>query len=443
MLAGRPGVSKTGLACELAATITRGRHWPDGAGRAPVGDVVFMSAEDDPADTLVPRLQVAGADLDRVHFLKGGWAKTADGKTVRKGIDLQAGLPLIEDAVGKLPALKLLVIDPIGSYMGRRVDSHRDNEVRGALEGINRLACERGFALALIAHVNKSALNQFADDSVLGSRAFTGIVRAVHHLIRDPDNKDRVLFTPGKCNLSVSPTTLAYTLDPVTLPTGEYPRVVWDPDPVSGTADDFIGTSAGRTTAGNATGGRDGSERAEAREFLLLMLADGPKPVPEIKKASAAAGHTWGTVKRAKADAGITGKPKGGKFVAGQPPEYWWGLGDDWEFPPEPEDVQPPPTADPPTPSQASEPAGDVDGYEPTNSAEIPEEAQPDTGCEPVRKKKTKRPRAGAQPRAAEPVRETEGETPVPPEAAHHPREGGDDPPAPSGPSKRNRRAKG
>lgn len=434
LVAGRPGVGKSGLLCEFAATFSRGRHWPDGT-RAPLGDTIILSAEDDPADTLVPRLLVAGADLDRVHFLKGGWAKTADGKTVRKGIDLQAGLPLIEEAVSKLPDLKLLVIDPIGSYVGRGVDSHRDNDVRGALEGINRLAAGRGFALVLIAHVNKSALNQFADDSVLGSRAFTGIVRAVHHLVRDPDNKHRLLFTPGKCNLSVNPTTLAYTLDLVTLPTGVYPRVVWEPEPVNATADDFIGTSAGRMTTGNGSGGRDGSERAEAGEFLLLMLADGPKPLPEIRKATAAAGHTWGTVRRAKADTGITGKPKGGRFVAGQPPEYWWGLGEEWEFPPDPVEEQSHPDESPPT-SPASAPVREEDGERSAKTPEIPEGAQLDSGCAPAREKMPKHPRPGAQHDAGEPVRENKGEPLVLLEAAHNSHESDDNPTTPTNPSK-------
>lgn len=427
LLAGRPGLGKTGLMCEIGATFTRGRHWPDGQS-APLGDVLIMSAEDDPADTLVPRLQVAGADLTRVHFLKGAWAKTAEGKTVRKGIDLQAGLPLIEAAVERLPDLQLLVVDPIGSYMGRGVDSHRDNEVRGALEGINRLASERGFALLFIAHVNKSSLNQFADDSVLGSRAFTGIVRAVYHLVRDPENKARLIFAPGKCNLSVTPTALAYTLKAVTLPTGEYPQVVWEPDPVDATADDLLGTGARQNTGGGGQGGRNGSERAEAVEFLRLMLADGPRPVFEVKKAASTNGHSWGTVKRARAEAGITSRPKtGGKFVAGQPPAYWWGLGDEWEFPPEP-DPPPAPADDPSPTSQASEPARCGDQGETAEPQGISEEAHPDAGCEPVREKRDGKRRRGSQPGTAEPARKRKGKRQEPTEEAHNRVESGASP---------------
>jgi hypothetical protein len=312
--------------------------------------------------------------------------------------------------------------------MGRAVDSHRDNEVRGALEGINRLAGERGFALMLVAHVNKSSLNQFADDSVLGSRAFTGLVRAVYHLLRDPDNNNRLFFAPGKCNLAVTPTTLAYSLTSVSLPTGEYPRVVWEPDPVDATADDFVGTGARRISTSGGTGGRSGSERAEAEEFLVLMLADGPRPVPEIKRASNLAGHSWGTVKRAKANVGITGKPKGGKFVAGQPPEYWWGLGEDWEFPPEP-DPPSTPADDPPLTSQASEPARGAEPGEPAEPPGISEQAHPDADCEPVREKRDRKRRGGSHADTVEPARQRKGKRRKSNEQAHNPGDSGVSPP--------------
>jgi hypothetical protein len=253
----------------------------------------------------------------------------------------------------------------------------------------------------------------------------------VYHLLRDPDNKDRLFFSPGKCNLSVTPTTLAYSLTPVSLPTGEYPRVAWEPDPVDATADDFVGTGARRSTgSGGGQGGRSGSERAEAEEFLLLMLADGPRPVPEIKKASNLAGHSWGTVKRAKADAGITGKPRGGKFVAGQPPEYWWGLGDDWEFPPEPDGPLPTESVDPPPASQPSEPPRGADGGDAAEVQEISEQAHADGGSEPARKKGAKKSRRGSEPGTGAPARKRKGKRRESSEEAHNPGESGTPPPA-------------
>ena len=74
ILAGAPGQGKTTIAMALAATVTQGGRWPDGmpscvAGGA--GNVLVWSGEDDPADTLLPRLLAAGADRGRCYFIQG------------------------------------------------------------------------------------------------------------------------------------------------------------------------------------------------------------------------------------------------------------------------------------------------------------------------------------------------------------------------------------
>ena len=60
VLVGGPGTGKTTAALSMAATVTSGGHWPDG-NRCPMGDVLVWSGEDDPSDTLLPRLIAAGA----------------------------------------------------------------------------------------------------------------------------------------------------------------------------------------------------------------------------------------------------------------------------------------------------------------------------------------------------------------------------------------------
>ena len=66
VIAGRGGGGKSTLACEIAACVTRGAPFPDGT-RPPIGDVLWLPFEDEPGDTLRPRLEAAGADLCRVH----------------------------------------------------------------------------------------------------------------------------------------------------------------------------------------------------------------------------------------------------------------------------------------------------------------------------------------------------------------------------------------
>ena len=69
ILAGAPGTGKTTISLALAATISSGGRWPDGQGRR--GSVLVWSGEDDPSDVIALRLVAAGADLERIHFIRG------------------------------------------------------------------------------------------------------------------------------------------------------------------------------------------------------------------------------------------------------------------------------------------------------------------------------------------------------------------------------------
>lgn len=69
--AGDPGLGKSFLTMDLAARVTTGATWPDSPTvAAPRGSVVLLSAEDDLADTIRPRLDAAGADCARVVALR-------------------------------------------------------------------------------------------------------------------------------------------------------------------------------------------------------------------------------------------------------------------------------------------------------------------------------------------------------------------------------------
>src|ERR1700738_296207 len=68
-LAGEPGDGKSQLSVYVAAAISRGGEWPCGEGRAPIGNVIILNAEDGADDTVVPRLIAAGANRERVHIV--------------------------------------------------------------------------------------------------------------------------------------------------------------------------------------------------------------------------------------------------------------------------------------------------------------------------------------------------------------------------------------
>jgi putative DNA primase/helicase len=141
LLVGRPGCGKSLVTCDLAARISTHTHWPDpGFDRAPLGDTLLICAEDDPADTIRPRLDAAGANCRRVHLLKAAKIFSEDGNERSVAFDL-SNVDLIRDALDRLPDCKLVVVDPIGSYLGGRVDAHRDNEVRSVSRATGRTRC--------------------------------------------------------------------------------------------------------------------------------------------------------------------------------------------------------------------------------------------------------------------------------------------------------------
>jgi putative DNA primase/helicase len=267
VLAGRPGVGKSFVTIDFASRVSTGAAWPDGSANESAGGVLFFAAEDDPADTIRPRLDAAGADSKRVYY--------------RRNVDLVESE--IESRIDQVPDCRLVIIDPIGSYLGQYTNAYRENKVRAVLEPLAEIACRRSIAVVLVAHTRK-ALASFADDSVLGSRAFVGLARAVWHVVKDPQDRTRRLFLPGKSNLSRETSGLAFRIAP------NPARVQWL-GPVNLQADDLA--------IKESTRGRKPKMRNAVADWLQAFLRDGPMPVRAIRKAAQEAGFSWATVRRA------------------------------------------------------------------------------------------------------------------------------------------------
>ncbi len=70
IMAGNPSLGKSQITASLVTIVTTGGIWPVDNIRCQPGSVVFLSAEDDPGDTIGPRLKAAGADLTKTRYLK-------------------------------------------------------------------------------------------------------------------------------------------------------------------------------------------------------------------------------------------------------------------------------------------------------------------------------------------------------------------------------------
>lgn len=180
MIAGLPDQGKSVLQLDIAARITRGgKLSPYSQQEFEPRNVVLASAEDDPADTIVPRLRVAGADLERVTILKG----VSNEHGGIEHLDLRAHLNEIRAAVGDTKAV-MLGVDPITSYLGR-IDSNQGSQVRSVLDPIKEVLEEFRTALLSLNHLNKDE-KQSAINRVLGSLSFVGAPRMVAIYLNDP-----------------------------------------------------------------------------------------------------------------------------------------------------------------------------------------------------------------------------------------------------------------
>jgi hypothetical protein len=205
--AGVGGIGKTFVLCDIAARVTGGLAWPDGDGESPEpGQVLFLSGEDDPDDTLVPRLIECGADLDRVCFLR---ADVQDRFTL-------ADLDTLDRALRETGAgVRFVVMDPPTSFLAG-VDDHKNAELRSLLSPLKTWTAKHRLSLVFNTHVNKGTAGKVeAMMRVMGSVAWVNAVRAAHMFARDPEDIDRVFFVPMKMNNAAMKKGLAYRIAPL------------------------------------------------------------------------------------------------------------------------------------------------------------------------------------------------------------------------------------
>ena len=208
ILAGAPGQGKTTIALAMAATITIGGRWPDGSRCAP-GNVLIWSGEDDPADTLVPRLMAAGADRARCYFIEGA---RRDGELVP--FDPARDLGQLLEAIEKIGGISLLVIDPVVSAVTG--DSHKNTEVRRALQPLVDLAAKCDCAVLGITHFAKGGQGTDPAQRVVGSVAFTAVARVVMVAAKvkgDEEGQDTRILARSKSNIGPDDGGFQYHLE--------------------------------------------------------------------------------------------------------------------------------------------------------------------------------------------------------------------------------------
>lgn len=312
LLAGAPGQGKTTIALAMAATVSCGGRWPDGR-RCPPGDVVIWSGEDDPADTLVPRLMGMGADLDHVHFVQGA---RVNGEVLP--FDPARDMADLESAVRAIGDVRLLVVDPIVSAVAG--DSHKNSEVRRGMQPLVDLASSLRAAVVGITHLSKGTVGRDPTERVTGSIAFTAVVRVVllAAKVKGDDGQDKRILVRSKSNIGPDSGGFEYHVEQAEPQPGLHTSIVTWGQSIEGTARELLAEA-------EAEPGEEASAQESAEDFLRELLVGGLMPSKQVKADCMEAGYAWRTVRRAADSLNVIRK-KGGMNEG-----WYWRL---------PEDVQ-------------------------------------------------------------------------------------------------------
>lgn len=180
VIAGMGDVGKDVFCSTVAACVTTGRDWPDGApGRGVPGRVGIVSPEDEAADTIIPRLMAAGADLSKVRI----WSRKHS--------------PSPDDISG----LDLLIVSPLITLMGKDQQMNAEQDVRTFLELWQSSLSEKKVTVVATAHLSKKN-DVSVVQRIMGSSAFANFVRSNWSIQRDDEDKTERLFMRLKANLS-------------------------------------------------------------------------------------------------------------------------------------------------------------------------------------------------------------------------------------------------
>lgn len=312
VLAGAPGQGKTTIALALAATVSSGGCWPDGSSCAPA-NVLVWSGEDDPADTLLPRLLAMGADASRVFFVEG---TRVAGKV--QPFDPARDLVQLSAQAERIGSVALLVVDPVVSAVTG--DSHKNTEVRRALQPLVDLGASLNAAVLGISHFSKGSAGREPTERVTGSLAFGAVARVVLCVGKvkgEGAEGDRRVLARAKSNIGPDDGGFEYDIEQVDLkahPGVTASLITWGQE-VQGTARELLAEAEANSGLGEELSALD-----DAVQFLCSELQAGPKTAKSIFREARDAGHSERTIKRAKSELGVESIKEKAAWVWALPP---------------------------------------------------------------------------------------------------------------------------
>ena len=292
MIDGDPGSGKSWCSMAIASAITTGSSLPEDSTKRDPANVLLLAAEDGLADTIRPRLEDMGANLEHVQVLTA----ICNEKGEERYPSLVNDLASIAEELER-QKYSLVIIDPLNSYMGAELNTDKDAAVRSVLDPLARLAEQHQVAVLCIRHLTKSGRDK-AIYRGQGSIAYTAASRVAHLVGINPENEEERAIICIKNNLAPPPTALAFGV--------HKGKFSWNGETYL-TAEDLLCTHQASENRHPALD--------EAIDFLLTILANGALPYTEIERQAKDANIAERTLKRAKADLDVKSRREANVWV--------------------------------------------------------------------------------------------------------------------------------
>jgi len=255
ILEGDPGLGKSFLSMFLASEISCDGQLPDG-GDLDQGNVLYISAEDDPSYTTRPRIDATGGDPEKIRVLNGRLAFNDE------------GLEVLREELDEFEP-DLIIIDPWVSFIPPETSVKDSVSVRTLIDKVESVAKDYGCAIVLIRHLTK-----MKQDNTLyqggGTMDMIAAARSAIRIGQHPDNPDHRVMAHLKHNVGPKGQSWVYMMQ---IPTeeGAVPRL------------EFIGEEEISVNELNAAVGNTSARPKDAaEEFLKRELRDGPRKAKEM-----------------------------------------------------------------------------------------------------------------------------------------------------------------
>ena len=274
IIEGDGGVGKSTILADLCSRLTTGQELPDDSKKNDPMKIVLIAQEDDPSAVLRPRFRVHRANMNFIYYWEGEFSLDPMGMQKLKEFIEETGV-------------KVVVIDPVVSYLGRKVDMNKGNDVRSVLAPIITMARECDCTFIMVRHFNKSR-DGLASHRGAGSVDFRNAARSTLQVVQDHSTKKSYLVLE-KSNYAGSAKALPYKI--------HNSQVHW------GVPEDITAQEIQNSVVEGGS-----SALYEAREFLKAELKDGPKRSKQLEEGIKEIGTSMKTLRRAKDQLGVVAK---------------------------------------------------------------------------------------------------------------------------------------